>query len=90
MKNKSNAWMLVACISLAWLPEVIIWFRTDGWAVTAAALVALGWFMVAICYYRRIRKKSALWIFALLPVAFGPLIFGLLIVIGVVLSRGRW
>jgi hypothetical protein len=90
MKNKSNPTMLIVCIFLAWLPEGIIWFRINGWTVTAAALVAFAWLIVAIRYYRRIRTKSALWIFVLLPVAFGPLIFGLLIVIGVVLSRGRW
>ena len=90
MENKSNTWLLITSIALAWLPTSILLLRHDKWAVPAAGLVALTWLIVAIGYYRSVRRKAALWIFALLPVVFGPVVFALLIIIGVLLSRGNW
>lgn len=96
MENRSNTWLLFTAIGLAWLPTAILLLRHflllghEGWAFPIALLVALIWLRVAIGYYQNARKKSALWIFALLPVVFGVIVLELLITIGVVLSRGRW
>jgi hypothetical protein len=47
------------------------------------------WLAIALIYYFRLRIKSALWIFALAPIAFGPLVFFLLLYMGAVLGYGH-
>jgi len=48
------------------------------------------WLVIAVAYYRRVKTTRALWIFALAPLAFAPLIFFLLLYIGVSLSNGNF
>jgi len=42
----------------------------------------------SLLYYLSFRAKEALCIFLLLPIAFGPFFYELLIIFGVLLSRG--
>ena len=74
LTHKPNM-LLVASIVLAFLPAFIIWLHINWWTMSTAALVALTWLVVAIGYCRTMRRKSALWVFVLLLVAFGPFIF---------------
>ncbi len=78
---------LIMIIVLAFLPPTLTLINVGDTAVT---LVGIIWIATAVAYYRRVRRRQALWIFVLLPVAFGPFIYSLLIVIGVLLSRGRF
>ena len=87
-----NSWLLIVALILACIP----------WAlVELSARVSIGpyddvplvggfvWLIVAAVYYRRVKTKRALWIFALAPIAFGPLIFLLLLYMGAVLGFGH-
>jgi hypothetical protein len=72
-------------VVLALLPPAMALVVTNDLILVIAGSV---WLLAAILYYSRVRTKPALWIFALLPIAFGPFVYGLLIMIGVLLGQG--
>jgi hypothetical protein len=91
----SNAQFLAIVIVLAFVPPVLVFFPPVVAIVvpnefTFAAAAAAAWFVMALLYYFRVGKKKALWIFALLPVALAPFIYGLLIIVGGLLAHGNF
>ena len=56
----------------------------------AGALIPAIWLGATIAYYRRVRTKSAKWLFALTPIAFIYPLGALLLAIAVLVKPGRW
>jgi hypothetical protein len=86
--NTSNLRVLIPTIVLAFVPSAMVATLTVSEPIVAIAGAI--WFVTAVLYCLRVRKRSALWIFILLPVAFAPFVYELLIIAGVLLGRGEF
>ena len=58
-------------IALAFVPPAMALLHAD---VSILAIAGAIWFVIATLYCLRVREKSALWVFLLLPVAFFPFV----------------
>jgi hypothetical protein len=88
-----NSFLLVVAIILAFIPSILVELPDRVWISRYDDLpfvMGFVWLAVAIVYYRRRRTVPSAWIFALAPVAFWPLVFFLLLYIGVLLSHGNF
>lgn len=84
----SNSKLLIATIVLAFVPPAVaIWIVPSDTILTIAGAI---WVVIAVLYCLCVGSKRALWIFTLLPIVFGPFVFGLLIIIGVLASHGNF
>ena len=87
----SNLFLLLAAIITAGIPWALLLLPDQRRIAGDNSPIFTGfiWLAIALTYYFRLRIKSALWIFALAPIAFGPLIFFLLLYMGAVLGFGH-
>jgi hypothetical protein len=88
-----NSFLLVVAIILAFIPWILMTLPDRVWISRFDDLpyvMGFVWLAVAIFYYRRTRTVSSAWIFALAPIAFWPLVFFLLLYLGVLLSHGNF
>jgi hypothetical protein len=84
----SDSRLLATTVFLAFAPWPIVLYRPSGRTLGCAAVLALIWVFLGVVYYRRVRTRRALWLFALLPVTFAPFIF---ILIGLLFFwHGEW
>jgi hypothetical protein len=76
-----NSWLLAGVIALVFVPWSVLLLipRSPAVAFVCGAIVGCIWLAVAVTYYRRVRTRSALLIFLLIPIAFGPAISFLLL-----------
>jgi hypothetical protein len=84
----SNSKLLITTIVLAFVPPAVAL-----WIVPSEVILAIAgaiWVAIAVLYCVRVRSKTALWIFVLLPIVFGPFVYELLIIIGVLVSHGNF
>ena len=84
---KWNLKFLIPVIVLAFVPTAIIGTIGSEMIVDIASGI---WLVAAVMYCGRMRTRSSLWIFVLLPIAFWPFILGLLIFIGASLAGGNF
>jgi hypothetical protein len=87
----ANSFLLGVVIILAFIPWALMQFAptSNGPYDNVPYVGGFVWLVIAVVYYRRVRTIPAAWIFALTPVAFGPLIFVLLLYMGAVLGFGH-
>jgi hypothetical protein len=86
----SNLWLLLAAIITAGVPWTLLLLpdRLGVGGDNSPIFAGFVWLAIAVTYYLRLRTKSALWIFVLAPIAFGPLIFFSLLYMGAVFGYG--
>jgi hypothetical protein len=88
LTTTSNSKLLMTTIVLAFVPPAMA-----VWIVPSETIIAIAgvlWLATAVLYCLRVRTRTALWIFALVPIAFGTFVYELLIIIGVLLSHGNF
>jgi hypothetical protein len=87
----TNSFLLVVALILAFIPWALMQFApiSNGPYDDVPFVGGFVWLVVAVAYYRRVRTVPAAWIFALAPIALGPLIFFLLLYMGAVLGFGH-
>jgi hypothetical protein len=80
-----NSWLVAGAIALVVVPWTIQLLnpKYPVVAFVCGSIAACIWLAIAVTYYHRVRTRRALLIFLLIPIAFGPVIYFLLLVVAV-------